>query len=441
MELRDLPKVDTLSREPVLSGYPEAVRTEAARNAVAKLRALVQSGANADASSASELAMNEAEALMASTMLEVINASGVVLHTGLGRARLAPSVVKRLQEVAASHVATEIDLDTGERGDRQDHVRGLLHSLTDAEDALVVNNCAAAVLLTLTALCKGREVILSRGQMIEIGGAFRMPDIVRESGCRLVEVGCTNKTRPSDYADAVTEESAAILRCHPSNYRIVGFTEEVSAAELRRTATEKGILLIDDMGNGCLIDLSQFGLAKEPTLPEVVAQGADIVTASADKLLGGPQAGLILGSKDMISRIKKHPLARAMRVDKLTLCALEETLRLYATGRQMEIPTLASLAKPLQKIKQDAQRLKSAFAGQALLAQGYTEVGGGSAPGVGLPTWRVGLQASDPVALARKLRLGKPSILPRIEKETVWLDPRTIERSELSRVIAALKEL
>ncbi|MBX3119607.1 MAG: L-seryl-tRNA(Sec) selenium transferase [Fimbriimonadaceae bacterium] len=441
MELRDLPKVDALSRESALSGYPVAVRTAAARGAVAKMRAMVQAGKSPQNGVAIELAVNEAESLVASSLVEVINASGVILHTGIGRARLAPSVQRRLSEVAGSHVATEIDLASGERGDRQDHVRALLLALTSAEDAHVVNNCAAAVLLALCALCAQKEVILSRGQMIEIGGSFRMPDIVRQSGCRLVEVGCTNKTHVFDYEDAITEETAAILRCHPSNYRVVGFTQGVSAESLRKIADEKGLLIIDDMGNGCLIDIAEYGLPHETTLPEAVAAGADVVTASADKLLGGPQAGIILGRKEAIAKIRKHPLARAVRVDKLTLTALEETLRLYSTGRQNEIPTLAYLSKPLDSVKRDAQRLKRAFKGESLVSQGFTEVGGGSAPGAGIPTWRLGLKTADPIATARKLRTGRPAILTRIERDIVWLDPRTIDRSELLRVEKALSLL
>lgn len=441
MELRDLPKVDTLSREPALEGYPDSVRTAAARESISKMRALIQSGQSPDKSKAAELAINAAEKMMVSTMVEVINASGVILHTGLGRARLAPSAQRRLSEVASHHVSTEIDLETGERGDRQEHVRALLTSLTGAEDAHVVNNCAAAVLLTLQALCQDREVILSRGQMIEIGGSFRMPDIVRQSGCHLVEVGCTNKTRLTDYEQAIGETTAAILRCHPSNYKIIGFTEEVPASELRKLAAEQGLLLIDDMGNGCMVDTTRYGLPKEPTISDVVACGADVVTASADKLLGGPQAGLILGKKESIAQIRKHPLARAVRVDKLTLAALEETLRLYATGREIEIPTLAYLSKPLEIVKRDAQRLGRAYQGKTIIERGTTEIGGGTAPGTGIPTWRVGLLSEDPIELAKRLRTGSTSILGRIERDIVWLDPRTIDRDELTKACKALSIL
>ncbi len=362
----------------------------------------------------------------------VINMSGIILHTGLGRARLAPSVVQRVQETAANHALVEFDSGSGLRGDRQDHVNFLLTRLTGAESALVVNNCAAAVLLSLAALGDGQEVILSRGQMIEIGGAFRMPDVIRQSGCKLVEVGCTNKTRLSDFEQAITEETRILLRCHPSNFRIVGFHAEPSARDLAELAHKHGKLLIDDVGSGCLIDTTQFGLPKERTIQDALKDGADLVLASGDKLLGGPQAGLILGSKVLISKLARHPLARAVRIDKLSLTALEATLRLYLENRYKEIPAWRYCSRPLQEVHEIAKRLGSR------VEEGTTELGGGSLPEQGVPTWRVGLPGQPDEILA-KLRKGATPIIGYIRNGTAWLDPRTIEEDEVILVEQKLK--
>lgn len=434
-DLRSLPKIDKLAASPALEGFSAAVRTKAARAAVEMLRKEAKNGNGADFSKAETLAALEAARIGGTTLKRVINASGVVLHTGLGRARLPEAAARQLYEVAAGHVATEIDLESGERGDRQEHVRGLLTELTGAEDALVVNNCAAAVLLTLSALCQNKEVILSRGEMVEIGGSFRMPDIVRQSGCTLVEVGCTNKTHLSDYKSAITENTAAILRCHPSNYRIVGFAETPPSNDLKKLAAENNILFLHDLGNGCLFDTTQFGLAKELTVQEAIAEGAGVVTASGDKMLGGPQAGLILGKKELVKKIGKHPLARAVRVDKLTLAALEATLRLHAEKRWDEIPIYRYFTTPLEDVKRAAQKIAKAYKGESVVEQGVTEVGGGSVPGTGIPTFRAGLSAKDPQALAKKLRTNDPAVLARIEKNKVWLDPRTLEKDELEEVV------
>jgi L-seryl-tRNA(Ser) seleniumtransferase len=439
MNLRDLPPVDALSRDPRLAEFPERIRIEAARSAVASMRECVLRGEAPG--EGPDLALREAERLSQVSLRRVVNLSGVVLHTGLGRARLARTAAERAALAGADHAALEFDLEDGTRGDRRLHVRDLLQDLTGAEDALVVNNAAAGVLLTLTALASGREVILSRGQMIEIGGSFRMPDIVRQSGCRLVEVGCTNKTRLSDYERGITPDTAAILRCHPSNYRIVGFTEEPTGVDLAQLARRHEVTVIDDQGNGCLVDLAEFGLPHETTLAEAVAEGADVVVASGDKLLGGPQAGLILGRGAAIDEIRRHPLARAVRIDKLCLAALEETLRLYREGRQAEIPTLEYLARRPADLERTARRLVEASALEAEVEPGLTEVGGGASPGVGLPTWRVGLRHRDLGGLARRLRTGEPPIVGRIEADRLWLDPRTLAEDEIEPVERALREL
>lgn len=437
-ELRRLPKVDVLASS--LSDFPEPIRVRAARRAIEQLRAKVLQGGTLEDGDAAALAQELASREARSSLQPVVNASGVVLHTGIGRARLAPEAARALAGVSDSHALVEFDLESGQRGDRQDHVRDLLTELTGAADALVVNNCAAAVFLTLNALCAGRGVVLSRGQMVEIGGAFRMPDIVRQSGCRLIEVGCTNKTHLRDYA-VPDEDVAAILRCHPSNFRMVGFVEEPSPAELAQRAHERGWIMIDDVGSGTLHDTTDWGLPKEATLQEAIRAGADVVLSSADKMLGGPQAGLILGSKEAISAIRKHPLARAVRVDKLTLAALEATLRLHAQNRLDEIPTLWALRRPLEAVKRDAQTLKRAWAGDALLELDLTEVGGGSAPGVGVFTWRVGLASSSADALAKRFRLSTPAVVGRIEKERFWLDPRTMDPAEVRAVATLMRSM
>lgn len=439
--LRQLPKVDELAGCPELAFYPSAVRVQAARAAVNLLREEIKSGNGHAMPTAAELAARLAAEMEQPSLSPAINLSGVILHTGLGRARLASSVAAHVVEVAASHSVVEFDSETGRRGDRQSHVRKMLCDLTGAEDVLVVNNAAAGVLLALTALCTSREVVLSRGQMVEIGGSFRMPDIVRQSGCRLVEAGCTNKTHMSDYSESVGNETAAILRCHPSNFKIVGFTEEPSLQELSEFCRARGLLLIDDQGSGCLIDLSRYGLTGQPTLPASIAGGADVAIASGDKLLGGPQCGIIVGRKELIAKIKKHPLARAVRVDKLTLAALEPTLRLYKSGRETEIPTIRYLARNQDEIKKMARMIAKAYKHGADVEQGFSEVGGGSVPGEALPTWRVGLHAKSCDELAKVLRRRRPPIIGRVEQDKVWLDPRTLEESELKEVVRILSGL
>lgn len=383
------------------------------------------------------------------TLRRVINATGVVLHTGLGRAVLAESARRAVEEVAQGHSMLEIDRDTGERGDRIEHVRELLCRLTGAEDATVVNNNAGAVLLAVTVLAQGKEVIISRGQLVEIGGAFRMPDIIAQSGARLVEVGTTNRTRLSDYERAVTCETALLLRCHPSNFRIVGFTEEVSAEELASLAHRYNLPVLDDVGSGCLVDTEQFGLEHEPTLQESVQAGCDVVTCSGDKLLGGPQAGIILGRREIIQRIRRHPLHRALRVDKLTLAALEATLRLYLSPEKAvgEIPALRALAISADEIRLRAQRLKrrlqaslSAEAVTVRLREGASAVGGGSLPGQQLPTTLVCLRPLQMSVqqMARALRWQEPVVFARIEQDEVVIDPRTLLEDEFGVLVEAV---
>lgn len=440
-ELRLLPKVDELAGIPELERFAPTVRVQAARAAVEALRQEIKAGSKTPVASAEQLAVHLAVAMAQPSMRPAINLSGVILHTGLGRARLADTVAAHVAAVAAAHSPVELDLGSGRRGDRQGHVREMLKQLTGAEDAFVVNNAAAGVVLTLTALCNGSEVVLSRGQMVEIGGTFRMPDIVRQSGCELIEVGCTNKTRLSDFREVVHERTGAVLRCHPSNFKIIGFTEEPSLEDLAALCRETGTLLIDDQGSGSLVDLAKFGLPSHPTLPGSIAGGSSVAIASGDKLLGGPQAGIIVGREDLIAQINRHPLARCVRIDKLTLAALEATLKLYVEGRESEIPTLRYLGRSEAETRRMAQALSRAYAGSSRVEKAITEVGGGSAPGSGVPTFRVGLESTDPEELAVRLRQSDPPIVGRIEGGRVWLDPRTLEPSELKTVALILRTL
>lgn len=432
-DLRRIPSTDRLMRDPGLASYPLATRSAAARAAIARIR---DDGLDPDL--APLLAAEEAARLSGPNLGRVINLSGVVLHTGLGRARLAPRAVDAVRSVAEGHANVEFDLDTGRRGDRQAHVRDLLCRLSGAESALVVNNCAAATVLTLAALCGGREVVLSRGQMVEIGGSFRLPEIVLQSGCRLVEVGCTNRTSPRDYQRAITEETAALLRCHPSNYRIIGFTNEVSSCELAALAHEAGVLMIDDVGSGCFVDTTVYGLAKEPTVPESIAAGSDVVLCSGDKLLGGPQAGIILGKSRFIDVIAAHPLARAFRIDKLTLAGLEATLGLYVEGREKEVPVWKYLARSPAEIRALARRLR--VNERAEIVPSVSEVGGGSLPGQSLPTYVLAVPG-EVEQLLSGLRQWPTPIIGRIEDGRVLLDPRTLELSEVGPVREALHAL
>lgn len=432
--LRHLPRVDTLAAHEAFASLPEAVRTHLAREAVDRLRVALLAGRACEP--LDELAFNLALRWGSPPLAPVLNASGVVLHTGLGRARLAIEAIEAVQTAAQGHCALEFDVDSGTRGDRLTDARELLCLLTGAEDAHVVNNGAAAVFLALAALSEGKQVILSRGQMVEIGGSFRLPEIVVQSGCRLVEVGCTNKTRLADYEQAVTPETGAILRCHPSNFRIEGFTAEPSLGELVALAKAKGVPLIDDAGSGALLDTSRFGLHREPLLSEALSAGASVVTASGDKLLGGPQAGLLLGSREAIEKVRQHPIARAVRVDKLTVAALVATLKLYVEGRQDRIPTLRYLGKPLQEVQQGAERLAGAFTGATVEAS-TTEVGGGSLPGAGIVTAVASIPSRACHVLAKQLR--QQGLVGRIERGRVLLDPRTLEDDEVEAACGILR--
>lgn len=362
---------------------------------------------------------------------KVINGTGIVIHTNLGRAPLATAAI---QAVAAAAECTnvEVDLESGLRGRRGAAVEALCQEITSAEAALVVNNCAAATLLTLQTLAAGRQVIISRGQLIEIGGSFRLPDVFRQSGVELVEVGTTNRTRLADYANAIGPQTAAILRVHPSNYRVSGFSEEASIAELVQLGKKYGRAVIDDTGSGCLYDMSRFGLSDEPIVSESVRSGADLVLFSGDKLLGGPQCGIIVGRAELIERLRSNPLARALRVDKLTLAALQGTLQIHLAGRAFaEIPVLRQLSLSAEELRPRAEqlmrRLQSASSAVTFTLESVASAsGGGALPELALPSWAVGMATADTDHLAMRLRLGEPAVFSRVQEGKVLIDLRTV---------------
>ncbi len=380
------------------------------------------------------------EAQQPLSMRPVVNATGVVLHTNLGRALLAQQAVAAVTEAATNAVNLEFDLERGERGERDAHVAEDLCALTGAEAATVVNNNAAAVLLALNTLAEGREVIVSRGELIEIGGSFRIPDVLAKSGARLREVGTTNRTHLRDYAAAINEQTALLLKVHTSNYRIVGFTSVVSLAELVQLGRERGIAVIEDLGSGALVDLSAYGLPKEPVVAERIRSGADVVSFSGDKLLGGPQAGILVGQRDLIERINRNPLKRALRCDKLTLAALGATLRLYRTAPDLAhaLPTLHWLTRPLAEMDAVGQaampRLRAVLGDgfQIKLEDSESEIGSGALPIETLPTKVISIthQQHGAQDIARLFRHARPPIIGRIHSDRFLLDLRGIFQPE-----------
>ena len=458
---RALPSVDqfllTDTGRDLIERHGRTAVTAAVRNRLDIMRAAIRSGEEGGALAA-RLAQFVADDLAAaghSALRPVLNLTGTVLHTNLGRAILAKAAITAANEAMASPLALEFDLDGGGRGQRDDHLRGLLRELTGAEDATVVNNNAAAVLITLNTLANGREAIVSRGELIEIGGAFRMPDIMARAGARLVEIGTTNRTHARDYQGAITPETGVILKVHTSNYRIEGFTAEVAAPQLAELARKASIPLVNDLGSGSLVDLARFGLRREPTVAEAVAEGADLVTFSGDKLFGGPQAGFIVGRKDLIAAINANPLKRAVRLDKIRIAALEATLRLYRdpdrlTGR---LPTLRHLARPQGDIAAQAARL-APLVDATLEPHGFaaapcdcaSQIGSGALPVDTIPSAGLRLAAATgspaggdaPDRLAEWLRARPRPVIGRISSGALILDLRCLDRdADLLDALAA----
>jgi L-seryl-tRNA(Ser) seleniumtransferase len=439
---RRLPSVDAVMRSAAAQVAAAQFGHQAVVNATRlELAELRRNGLAIAADDVASLAMARLEAAEAPRLRAVHNLTGTVLHTNLGRALLAETAIAAAGVAMRKTVALEYDLSTGRRGDRDDILRDLLRELTGAEDATVVNNNAAAVLLVLNTLAKGREAIVSRGELIEIGGAFRMPEIMRHAGARLVEVGTTNRTHLKDYAEAMGPKTGAVLKVHPSNYRIEGFTAQVAAGSLAPIARRHGVPLIDDLGSGTLIDLVRFGLPHEPTVAQAVA-AADIVTFSGDKLLGGPQAGFIVGRADLLARINRNPLKRALRIDKMRLAALEATLKLYRDPDRLaeRLPTLRLLTRPAGDIAGMARRLRPVM--RAKLAEAFSvdvadcrsEIGSGALPRETIPS--AGLMIR-PIArrgagralagLAASLRRLPTPVIGRVENHALLLDLRCIE--------------
>jgi L-seryl-tRNA(Ser) seleniumtransferase len=377
----------------------------------------------------------------ATGLIRTINATGVILHTGLGRAPLPERAAAAAARAGLGYVDLEIDRDTGERGRRSTRSEHLLQALTGAEDALVVNNGAAAVLLALAALARGKQVVVSRGELIEIGGEFRIPEILAASGARLIEVGTTNRTRASDYRAAITDRTALLLKVHPSNYRVVGFTATPGLGELVALARRSGVPLVYDLGSG-LLDRPPSWMADEPSATGALAEGADLVVFSGDKLLGGPQAGIALGRADLIERLRRHPVARAVRVDKLQVAALDVVLGLHAAERRDELPVWRMLRESPTEVRHRAELLSRSLDGDlegARVVASESTVGGGSVPGTVLPSFAVEVRAPDPAAMAARLRTGSPAVLCRVTGRGVLLDVRTVASDDLPDLVRAVR--
>jgi L-seryl-tRNA(Ser) seleniumtransferase len=456
--LRALPSVDALlasvQGHEALRMIPRRRMVEVVRQVLAaERRRMLEDPGGAEVTDADTLGRRVVALLSergAFSLVPVINATGVVLHTNLGRALLSSLAQERLLGVAGAYSNLEMDLARKERGSRYAHVDGLLRRLTGAPASLVVNNNAAAVLLALESLAHGKEVVVSRGELIEIGGEFRIPDIMRRSGAMLREVGTTNRTHLKDYAAAIGPDTALILKVHTSNYRVVGFTAEVSSRELSELGRARGVPVMEDLGSGCFVDLAAYGFPHEPTVPEVVASGVDLVTFSGDKLLGGPQTGIVVGRADLVERLARNPLNRALRIDKFTIAALEGTLYAYEAGNALEtIPALRMLTEPLPAIRQRAQRLLRRLTAEARRALGASvvearsQVGGGALPTVELPTAALALGTSARPAhdLDEALRSGRPPVLGRLVDDRLLLDCRTIQTAELPALAQRLMSL
>ncbi|NLZ93165.1 MAG: L-seryl-tRNA(Sec) selenium transferase [Firmicutes bacterium] len=456
--LTALPAVDVVvtnyQQKNAALNYPHALLVQAAQTVVAQLRQkILQAAAEEEVKqlqSTIDGVVQQMEAWLNSlhqpSLRRVINATGTVLHTNLGRAPLAAAAQKAMQE-AVSYCNLEMKLQEGVRGSRHEHIEKLLCKLTGTEAACVVNNNAAAVLVALNTLAGGRKAIVSRGELVEIGGSFRIPEVMKAGGVQLVEVGTSNKTHFADYQKAVDEDTALLLKVHTSNYKIVGFTASVPLSELVKLGKETGVPVMEDIGSGLLIDLTPFGLAKEPLVQERIAAGVDILTLSGDKLLGGPQAGIILGKRKYVEEIKRNQLLRALRPDKITLAALEATLRIYLTGNPLkEIPVLAMLSMPAAVLKERAFSLAQAIEKRAAgtlkveVREDFSYVGGGAMPTTKLTTFVVAIrhQRLELTEWTEKLRLGTPSLVGRIQDDWLLLDPRTIDEAEKEEVVQCL---
>jgi seryl-tRNA(sec) selenium transferase len=460
--LKKLPKIDEvimlLEKQDIYTLAPREIVKETCRMVVQNLRGKIVDAKKkglAEVSSDAVTVAGEVEKIIKGlyhyNLRRVVNATGVILHTNLGRAPLCPEALQRILEVGKGYSNLEFDLIKGERGRRYDHVSRLLCALTHAQDALIVNNNAAAVLLVLNTLSEGKETIVSRGELIEIGGEFRIPEIMRKSAARLREVGTTNRTRLGDYEKAINKDTGLILKVHTSNFRIVGFTEEADMESLVALGHKRRIPVMDDLGSGCVINLDNYGLEHEPTIREVLAAGVDVVTFSGDKLLGGPQAGIILGRNEILEKIKKNPLNRALRIDKLTLAALEATLMHYLDPAAVvkKIRPLQALTEPIEAVRKRARKLinklqKSNFDDlEFFLRDNFAAAGGGSLPTQKIPTVLVGIKnkkihASRMEEMLRQLEM---PIIVRVDKNEIFIDLRTVAEDEFTFIVEGLRQI
>lgn len=456
--LKDLPQIQSLLNLPSIADvsgrFTLQETTQALRKIIGALRAdllasVIHELPDFSGPEFATTIASEIEAARAPSLVSVINATGIIIHTNLGRARMPPQAIQAMQAMGASASNLELDLETGKRGSRNVHVEHLICELSGAEAAVVVNNCAAAVLLSLMATADGRNVVASRGELIEIGGSFRLPDVVEQSGATLREVGTTNKTRLSDYENAIDENTAVLLKSHTSNFKIIGFTSAPERSELARLAKERQIILIEDLGSGVLVDLSPYGMHDEPVVSDILKSGVDLVMFSGDKLLGGPQAGIIAGRADIIAQLKFHPLMRALRIDKLSLAALEATLLLYRAPHDplSEVPVLAMLSEPVADVENRANVLASQLVQIGIegvqVQHSKAFVGGGSLPQQDLASFAVSIRLPDLSAkdLAFALRSSATPVIGRIEKDHVLLDMRTVRGDDLHLIANTMAQI
>ena len=453
--LRSLPSVEVvvekLERSSDASSHPRQVMVKAAREVVSELRQGILDGSIKEAPGESGVLDRVRIRLQESRLRgirKIINATGVIVHTNLGRSLLAEEARAAVDEAVSSYASLEMDLVTGKRTSRTAHVCDLLSGLVGCEGAAVVNNNAAAVMLVLNTLCSGREVVVSRGELVEIGGSFRLPEIIEKSGAKLVEVGTTNRTRLEDYERAVTERTGAILKVHQSNFMMSGFVESVSCADLAKLADKKGLLLIDDLGSGALYDFAEMGIGREPLPQDSLKSGVHIVTFSGDKLMGGPQAGIVLGKGDLVEKCRRNPMARALRVDKVTLAALQATLMLYLDPEHIveRMPTLKMMAAPAEEIRKRAERVAEALSQEAgaaaaiSVAEDQSRIGGGALPGSAIPTYVIVISPGETSAddFVLEMRKCEVPVIGRISEDRALLDLRTVNPSEDDLLIKSI---
>lgn len=444
--LRNLPSVEQLLQDAadLISAYGRPLTLDALRAILDDVRARFNTDPELALPSTDDI-LSDAESRLYAwtqpTLIPVINASGVILHTNLGRAPLSKATIEAMQTVSLGYSNLEYDLAKGKRGSRLIHAEAVLQKLTGAEAALAVNNNASAVLLTLAALSNRKRAIIARSQLVEIGGGFRVPDVMKQSGAKLVEVGTTNRVHLRDYQEALSEPTGVVMRVHRSNFKIIGFTKEPELKDIVDAAHKAGVVVVDDLGSGSFLDTAKYGLTHEPTVQEILSAGVDVVMFSGDKLLGGPQAGIIVGRKDLLAKIKKHPLARAVRADKVALAGVSATLLHYLKDEaEREIPIWGMISMKREQVRLRAEAWRKAL-GQGEVLESESTVGGGSLPGESLPTFVLALDVKSPDKFMAKLRASNPPIIARTENDRVLLDPRAVLSEQDETLLSILKSL